>query len=91
MRRILSFIAGILAGGSLGAGIALLFSPQSGDEMRQSLRERVTELKTNSSIAAAEKEAELRQELATLTQQNVPATQVDTAIDANPNGSSPTV
>ena len=67
MRRLLSFVAGVLAGGSLGAGISLLFAPKSGDDLRQGMREHFREIQTNSRTAAAAKEAELRQELAELT------------------------
>ncbi len=41
----ISFFAGFLFGGIIGAGIALLMAPQSGDETREQLKTRSIELK----------------------------------------------
>jgi gas vesicle protein len=40
-----AFMAGFLLGGMIGAGVALLLAPQSGEETREMLRERSIELK----------------------------------------------
>jgi gas vesicle protein len=74
MRRALIFLAGLLAGGSLGAGISVLFAPASGDELRQNLKQRFENVKAKSADAAAQREAALRAELAELTGQAPPAT-----------------
>lgn len=39
------FFAGLIIGGLIGAGIALLFAPQSGEETRAFLKEKALELK----------------------------------------------
>lgn len=44
-----SFVAGILVGGLVGAGIALLFAPRSGAETRQRIREMGEDLKDTAS------------------------------------------
>jgi len=49
-----SFMAGILIGGLIGAGVALLMAPQSGEETREMLRERSIELKSRAEQAASE-------------------------------------
>ena len=48
-----SFIAGFLIGGLVGAGVALLLAPQSGEETREMLRERGIELKNRAEEAAS--------------------------------------
>ena len=40
-----SFIKGLLFGGMIGAGLALLYAPKSGKELREDLKEKSTELK----------------------------------------------
>lgn len=39
------FLAGLLLGGIVGAAIALLLAPQSGEQTREEIRERAIELK----------------------------------------------
>ena len=39
-----SFAAGLLLGGLIGAGLALLFAPQSGEETRRLIRRRTKRL-----------------------------------------------
>lgn len=73
MRRLLMFFAGILAGGAAGAGISILFSPASGDEMRNDARQRFREILAESARAAEQRRAELEQELNALTTPDVDA------------------
>jgi gas vesicle protein len=68
MRAILSFLGGLLA----GSGIMLFFAPQSGEELREGIKNRYEEIKDHSQQAAREREAELRAELAVLTNRNEP-------------------
>jgi gas vesicle protein len=49
-----AFVAGFLIGGLVGAGVALLLAPQSGEETREMLRERSIELKGRAEQAATE-------------------------------------
>ncbi|PJF43850.1 MAG: hypothetical protein CUN55_07020 [Phototrophicales bacterium] len=67
MRRILMFFAGILAGSAAGAGIAMLFAPAAGKEMRASLRSRFQEIIEDSARAAATRRIELEAELDSMT------------------------
>jgi len=59
----MSFLGGLLA----GSGIMMFFAPQSGKEFRDGIKDRYSEIKDNSVDAAREREAELRDELAELT------------------------
>jgi gas vesicle protein len=49
-----AFMAGFLLGGMIGAGVALLLAPQSGEETREMLRERSIELKGRAEQAASD-------------------------------------
>ena len=66
MRTIFSFVGGIIA----GSGIMLFFAPQSGKDLREGIKTRYDEIKDNSVEAGREREAELRAELAALTNRN---------------------
>lgn len=68
MRRVLTFMAGLLTGGGIGAIISILYAPASGEEVRTGIKQRFNLIKHNSEVAAERKEAELRAELATLTE-----------------------
>lgn len=59
----MSFLGGVIA----GSGIMLFFAPQSGKDLREGIKTRYGEIKDNSVEAAHEREAELRAELAALT------------------------
>jgi gas vesicle protein len=47
-----AFLAGFLFGGLVGAGVALLLAPQSGEETREMIRERGIELKARAEQTA---------------------------------------
>ena len=47
-----AFLAGLLLGGLVGAGVALFLAPQSGEETREMIRERGIELKSRAEEAA---------------------------------------
>jgi len=47
-----AFLAGFMIGGLIGAGVALLMAPQSGEETRELIRERSIELKGRAEEAA---------------------------------------
>ncbi|HEY6040693.1 MAG TPA: YtxH domain-containing protein [Anaerolineae bacterium] len=59
------FLAGFLLGGIVGAAAALLFAPASGEETRETLRERGIELKSR----ANEMTADSQKRAAELTEQ----------------------
>ncbi len=67
MRKLLIFTAGILTGSTIGAAVAILLAPASGDDMRNEARERFRQLLDESARAAAERRVELEAELAQLT------------------------
>ena len=43
------FLAGLLIGGALGAALALLYAPQSGDETREKLKQKGEDIKDKTS------------------------------------------
>ncbi len=52
-----TFLAGFLIGGLIGAGVALLYAPQSGEETRTIIKEKSIELKDKASETAEEARA----------------------------------
>lgn len=50
----MDFLAGLVAGGLIGAAVALLIAPQSGEETRAQLREKSEELKNTASESIAD-------------------------------------
>lgn len=49
-----SFFKGLLFGGFIGAGLALLYAPKSGKELREDLKEKSTEIKSEAEKYYAE-------------------------------------
>jgi len=66
MKRFMAFMAGAIMGGLVGATLALLLAPASGVELRTQLQERVEGLREEIRSAAAERRAELEEQLAAL-------------------------
>lgn len=66
MRRVFSFLLGGFAGALVGAVLALLLAPASGDEVRGKLRERVITVREDMQTAAAARRADLERQLAQL-------------------------
>jgi gas vesicle protein len=66
MRQALSFFVGVVAGGLVGASIAILFAPVSGENLRFQIQERSIQLKDDIKSVAEARRAELERELATL-------------------------
>ena len=73
MRRALAFVGGVLSGGAIGTAVALLFSPKSGDAMRQGLRGRYEGVLQAGREAAAQRRVELEAQLAAMTGAEQPA------------------
>ena len=59
MRKFLSFLGGTLMGALVGATLALLLTPNSGETLRAQIRERFAALQDELSQAAAERRTEL--------------------------------
>lgn len=66
MRRFFYFLAGAALGGIVGAALALLLTPESGDVLRGQISERTEHLRSEVQRAAAERRAELEEQLAAL-------------------------
>jgi gas vesicle protein len=66
MKRTFSFIIGILTGSLIGATLALLFAPSSGEELRGQIRDRSESLVSDIRQAASTKRIELQERLETL-------------------------
>ncbi|MBE7535849.1 MAG: YtxH domain-containing protein [Anaerolineaceae bacterium] len=63
MRRMFGFLIGIGVGGLVGATIALLLTPESGEELRGMIRARGENFFNDVRHAADERRIELRQRL----------------------------
>ena len=68
MRKFFSFLMGTVMGALVGATIALLLAPESGDELRGTIRQRFVTLKDEVSQAASSRKIELEDKLANLRQ-----------------------
>jgi gas vesicle protein len=66
MNRATNFVIGALVGGLIGAGLALLFAPKSGVELRQDITDYADEIQTEIRQAAVSKRQELEAQLASL-------------------------
>jgi gas vesicle protein len=66
MRKTLGFLIGAIVGGLVGATLALLFAPESGNELRAQIRDRAQTFGTEVRQAAATKRIELQERLDTL-------------------------
>ena len=66
MKRIFSFLMGTMLGALAGAALAILLTPQSGDDLRGGMRERVMNLKNDLTSAASSRKIELERQLANL-------------------------
>jgi gas vesicle protein len=63
MRRTLSFFIGATIGGLVGATLALLFAPASGEELRVQIGDRAQSFATDIRQAANTKRIELQERL----------------------------
>ena len=66
MRKFFSFLVGTVMGALVGATVALLLAPSSGETLRGQIRERLEALQAELTEAANEKRAELEEYLDTL-------------------------
>ncbi len=66
MRRAFSFFIGTLVGGIIGAGLALLFAPSAGTDLRVQISDRAQSLAADIRHAANTKRIELQERLDTL-------------------------
>ncbi len=66
MRRVFGFLIGVVVGGLVGSTIALLLAPESGEILRNELRERGAVFQAEIRHAADARRIELRERLETL-------------------------
>ncbi len=66
MKAVINFLSGLILGGLVGATLAILLAPESGEELRGEIRERVESIQAEVNRAANERRAELEKELAGL-------------------------
>jgi gas vesicle protein len=66
MHKALSFLSGIITGALLGATIAILLAPSSGQELRDQMSNRAHQIEIEVKGAAAARRAELEQQLEAL-------------------------
>ena len=64
MGKALNFLGGVALGAAFGAVVGLLLTPQSGEDLKQALRERVNLVIEEGRRAAAERRAELEAQFA---------------------------
>jgi gas vesicle protein len=63
MRRVLGFFIGATIGGLVGATLALLFAPASGEKIRTQISDRAQAFATDIQLAASTKRIELQDRL----------------------------
>lgn len=66
MRKFFSFLAGTVMGALVGATVALLLAPSSGETLRSQMRDRMATLQDELAQAATERRIELENYLASL-------------------------
>lgn len=66
MGRVFRFAAGMVLGATIGAGLVLLFTPQSGVDAQQTIRERIDAILSEGRQAAEMRRLELQAQFETL-------------------------
>lgn len=66
MSRASSFLQGVLFGAMIGAALAILLAPSSGEDLRRNMQSRADKIRSDVEEAAAQRRAELEQRLAQL-------------------------
>jgi hypothetical protein len=70
MQRIFSFFAGVITGSLVGATVAILFAPASGENARMQIQTRYGRMRNDIMAVAAARRAELERELNALRSPN---------------------
>lgn len=68
MGRVLRILAGVLLGAAVAGGLVLLFTPQSGEDTRQMIQERIEAIQAEGRQAAETRRLELQTQFETLKQ-----------------------
>lgn len=64
--KIMRFLEGFLLGGLIGATVALLLSPMSGEELRNKMQAETERIKNEVNTAATQRRLEMEKQLAAL-------------------------
>lgn len=72
MKKIFNFMSGMIFGSLVGAAVAILLAPESGDEFRSDIQSRYIEIKDEVQSAAATRRTELEKQLETLRKPKTP-------------------
>lgn len=72
MKKLISFLLGLLSGAIVGGGLAILFAPTSGEATRQRIEESYSHVRNEVKSAALNKSNELKAELARLQKKVIP-------------------
>jgi gas vesicle protein len=72
MQKAISFVSGIILGSLVGATMAILLAPKSGDELRGEIQQRYIELKDEVQSAAEARRSELERQLEALRKPDKP-------------------
>jgi gas vesicle protein len=73
MQRMMSFLSGAVIGALVGATVAILFAPSSGEELRSEMQQRANRIQTEVKDAASSRRAELEGQLAAMRTPQRPA------------------
>lgn len=73
MRRIFGFLTGLFVGWLMGSTLALLFAPESGEQLRSELRARSNNFLSEIKLASEARRRELERQLAELRAPRPPA------------------
>jgi gas vesicle protein len=76
VNKLIAFLAGAALGGLVGATLAVLMAPYSGEELRGRAQGRYLEIRSQVTEAAAARRAELEQQLQALRAPKGPTTPV---------------
>jgi len=77
MRRAIKFLFGATIGGLVGAGVVLLLTPASGQELRTQMQDQVQRIQAEIQEAAAARRSELEGQLRTLRQPQKGETKIE--------------
>ena len=73
MNKFFNFIAGATLGALVGASVAILLAPTSGEELQAQIKSQVDQIQLEVKTAASDRRAELEKQLSTLREPRPPA------------------